>query len=249
MPHASPSLIAVIVATFFLAGLVKGITGMGLPTVAMGVLGALMSPVMAAGLLLAPSLVTNAWQMLSGRRLGALVRRFWPMMIMIVVGTAVGTALLTRAHPRSATAVVGGALVAYAAYTLFAKPFAAPPSWERLASPVVGLTTGLLTGATGIFVIPAVPYIQALKLAQDDLVQALGLSFTMSTLALAAGLMLHGGAPTSSLFASLAAVVPAVAGMMAGQACRKMISPQVFKKIFLSLLLALGLEMMSRGLV
>jgi uncharacterized membrane protein YfcA len=33
--------IIIVAATFFLAGIVKGVTGMGLPTVAMGVLGAL----------------------------------------------------------------------------------------------------------------------------------------------------------------------------------------------------------------
>ncbi len=74
-------LIAAIVATFFAAGVVKGVTGMGLPTVAMGVLGSLLSPLVAAALLLVPSLVTNVWQLLAGPRLGMLIRRLWPMMV------------------------------------------------------------------------------------------------------------------------------------------------------------------------
>lgn len=243
------TLIALIAATFFCAGLVKGVTGMGLPTVAMGVLGALLSPVQAASLLLAPSLVTNVWQLLTGAQLRPLVKRLWPMMLLIVVGTFAGSALLTRADPKLATAGLGSALVVYAAYTLFAKPLAIPARWERSASPVVGLITGLVTGATGVFVIPAVPYIQSLSLDRDDLVQALGLSFTVSTLALAAGLFLQGSVPTGSLLTSLAAIAPAVLGMMVGQTLRQHISPTLFKKIFLSLLLLLGLEMVSRALV
>jgi uncharacterized membrane protein YfcA len=249
MNDASPALVATIAGTFFAAGVVKGVTGMGLPTVAMGVLGAMLSPVTAAGLLLAPSFVTNVWQLLAGPRFGALVGRLWPMMILIVIGTVAGSALLTGAASIQATVGLGVALAAYAAYTLFAKPFAVPRDWERWTSPTVGLTTGLVTGATGVFVMPAVPYIQSLNLERDDLVQALGLSFTVSTVALAAGLLLHGAAPASSLLASVAAVLPALLGMMAGQALRNRISAALFKRVFLLFLLLLGLEMASRELL
>ena len=45
-------MLAAVFATFLAAGLVKGVTGMGLPTVAMGMLGALISPLVAASLLI-----------------------------------------------------------------------------------------------------------------------------------------------------------------------------------------------------
>lgn len=67
-------------ATFLLAGTVKGVTGMGLPTVAMALLGAMMSPVAAAAMLIVPSFVTNLWQLLSGPDVSGLLRRLWPMM-------------------------------------------------------------------------------------------------------------------------------------------------------------------------
>ncbi|MBF3247578.1 sulfite exporter TauE/SafE family protein, partial [Pseudomonas aeruginosa] len=60
------------------------------------------------------------------------------------------------------------------------------------AGPLVGLATGALTAVTGVFVIPAVPYLGALGLQRDELVQALGLSFSASTLALAVTLGVHG---------------------------------------------------------
>lgn len=55
-----PALVVMIAATFVLAGMVKGVTGMGLPTVAMGILGSLISPVAAAAMLLLPSLIAFA---------------------------------------------------------------------------------------------------------------------------------------------------------------------------------------------
>lgn len=245
----SLSFIAAITATFFAAGIVKGVTGMGLPTVAMGVLGSLLSPLAAAGLLLVPSFVTNVWQLLAGPRFGMLVRRLWSMMLTIVLGTVFGSMLLTGGGAELTTVGLGIALVVYAAYTLLAKPLHVPPRWEPWLSPAIGLATGLVTGATGVFVIPAVPYIQSLDLERDDLVQALGLSFTVSTIALAVGLFWHGAAPVGDLLTSALAVIPALLGMAAGQAIRTRISPRLFKRLFLAFLLLLGLEMVLHGLL
>src|SRR5919107_4988923 len=88
-------LILSVSVTFFLAGIVKGVTGMGLPTVAMGLLGALMSPVAAAALLIVPSFVTNVWQLASGPSFAALMTRLWPMMLGIVLGTLAGSSIFT----------------------------------------------------------------------------------------------------------------------------------------------------------
>ncbi|MFT8462307.1 sulfite exporter TauE/SafE family protein [Acetobacter persici] len=245
----SPSLIAAVVATFFAAGVVKGVTGMGLPTVAMGVLGSLLSPLIAAALLLVPSFVTNVWQLLAGRRFGMLIRRLWTMMLTIIVGTVFGSMLLTGEGTDLTTVGLGIALVIYAAYTLLAKPLNVSPRWEPWLSPAIGLVTGLVTGATGVFVIPAVPYIQSLSLERDDLVQALGLSFTVSTIALATGLFWHGAAPVGNLLISTQAVIPALLGMAVGQVIRTRISPQLFRRLFLIFLLLLGLEMGLHGLL
>ena len=239
----------IVTATFFLAGIVKGATGMGLPTVAMGVLGSLLSPLTAATLLLVPSFVTNVWQILAGPRLRPLLRRLWTMMAAVVFGTLIGASLLAGGDQGHTTVALGLTLVAYAAYTLLTAPKRVPPAVQPIASPLVGLVTGLVTGATGVFVIPAVPYLQALQLEKDELVQALGLSFTVSTIALAAALGLYGALPAGNLVPSLLAVVPALLGMAAGQAIRRRISAAAFRRGFLACLLLLGCEMAFRPLL
>lgn len=233
-------------ATFFAAGIVKGVTGMGLPTVAMGVLGALISPVAAASLLIVPSFVTNVWQLLAGPSFGPLVRKLWPMMLAIVVGTVLGTSWIASGDTRLTTAALGAALVLYAGYTLLARQLSVPRRLEPWLSPIIGALTGVVTGGTGVFVIPAVPYLQALGFGKDDLVQALGLSFTVSTVALAIGLGAHGAFQLDSIVLSALAVVPALAGMSVGQFLRNRISPQTFRRGFLICLLLLGGEMMLR---
>jgi uncharacterized membrane protein YfcA len=235
-------------ATFLLAGLVKGVTGMGLPTVAMGVLGSVMSPVTAAAMLVIPSLVTNAWQLLAGPTFGALVRRLWPMMLAILVGTVAASALLVQVNPRWSGAALGSALVVYGAHGLLSPAFSVPARWERPLSPLVGLITGVVTGATGVFVIPAVPWLQSLRLPRDELVQALGLAFTVSTLALSIGLTGQGAFRLDQLGWSTAAIVPALLGMALGQAIRSRISQQRFRQCLLAFLMLLGSEMALRSL-
>lgn len=246
MIDISIPLIFAIGATFFAAGTVKGVTGMGLPTVAMGVLGALISPLAAASLLILPSLVTNVWQLLAGPSLSPIARRLWPMMLAILVGTMLGAGWLAGGDTGTTTGVLGVALMVYAGYTLLARQLSVPAKIEPMLSPVVGAVTGMISGATGVFVIPAVPYLQALGLSRDALVQALGLSFTVSTVALAVALGWHGAFALKTLGLSFLALGPALLGMWAGQKLRNRISPATFKRVFLLFLLLLGTEMALR---
>ncbi len=236
----------VVMAIFLLAGIVKGVTGMGLPTVAMGLLGAIMSPVAAAAILVLPSFVTNVWQLLSGPDFPTLARRLWPMMLAIGVGTIAGTSVLAGGSPRWTAFGLGVTLMLYAGLTLLVKQPSVPGRLEKRLSPVIGLTTGLVTGATGVFVIPTVPYLQALGMQRDELIQALGLSFTVSTVALAAGLAGRGVLPFDALATSLIALPPALLGLWLGQRIRRAVSLKAFRRWFLIGLFALGVELAMR---
>jgi uncharacterized protein len=141
----------------------------------------MMSPVRAAAILLLPSFVTNVWQMIAGPTLGVVLRRLWPMTLAVCVGTWAGLGLMTGATERFGTALLGTALVIYAVTGLAAWRLAVPTAWQPILSPLVGATTGLITAATGVFVIPAVPCLQGIGLEKEELVQALAQSFTVST--------------------------------------------------------------------
>ncbi|MFP3343027.1 sulfite exporter TauE/SafE family protein [Halomonas sp. SIMBA_159] len=247
--HDSMLYLLFLVGTFLAAGVVKGITGMGLPTVAIGLLGMAMPPASAAALLVLPSLVTNVWQLFSGPSVTQLLRRLWPMMLCICLGTIAGAALLVRVDPLWSGFGLGIALIVYAGYTLIAPAFAVPARLERWLSPVIGVITGIVTGATGVFVMPAVPYLASLNMNREEFVQALGLSFTISTVALALGLFAYDAFQASQLGMSAMAIIPALIGMWAGQYVRMRISPKRFRVCFLFFLILLGLELASRPLL
>ncbi|HEY1720720.1 MAG TPA: sulfite exporter TauE/SafE family protein [Magnetospirillaceae bacterium] len=235
--------------TFVLAGVIKGVTGMGLPTVAIGLLGLIMAPAEAAALLVIPSVVTNVWQFVAGPNRVQTAKRIWTMLIAIFIATWLSTGLIAGGGMSNATLGLGIALVVYALVGLAKVQLTVSRPMERWLAPVIGAATGVVTGATGVFVIPAVPYLQALGLNKDDLVQTLGLSFTVSTIALAAGLATHDAFHITAVGESAVCTAPALIGMMAGQWVRARVNPTTFRLLFFIGLLILGANLILRSVL
>ena len=246
---ASWHTVAFIAAVFVFAGFVKGVIGLGLPSIAIGFLAITMPPAQAVALMIAPSLLTNLWQMLAGPSFFALLRRMGSLLATVVVGVWLGGGILTSVNSRYAALGLGVALLVYAVLGLAAVKFTTPRSAEIWLSPLVGLSTGFIAGATGVFVIPAGPYFQAIGLDKDELVQMLGLSFTVSTIALAAILWRDGVMQWSNGIDSMLAVIPALIGLAIGEWIRKRTSPDLFRRFFFGGLLLLGLQQAIRNLM
>jgi len=241
---------------FVLAGLVKGVTGMGLPTVAVALLTLRMPPLEAAALLIVPSSVTNVWQLAVGPALYPLWQRFRTLLTGVCVGTAVaGIVAAWLRGPATdepvvgsplASAVLGLALAGYGLLGLTGWRMRVPARHERWTGPLAGAATGAMSAVTGVFVMPVAPYLQALELNKDDLVQAMGLAFTVSTLALAVMLVCRGEWQASVAGGSFLALLPACGGMMLGQWLRDRMRPALFRRCFFVGLVALGAHQLLR---
>ncbi|WP_426750365.1 sulfite exporter TauE/SafE family protein [Myxococcus sp. Y35] len=236
-------------AVFVLAGTVKGVVGLGLPTIAMALLALLMPPAEAAALLVVPSLATNVWQLQPWRTLGPMLRRLAQMQSGTCLGTLAGAWALGAPVGAWAMVSLGAALVAYAAWGLSGARLVVGSQAERRLGFPVGVATGFVTAATGVFVVPAVPYLQALGFEREELLQAMGISFTVSTVALAAGLYLNARYSGAALSLSFVMLLPAWGGMQLGQWLRQKLSPVVFRRCFLASLALLGVHMMARELL
>ncbi|WP_237214449.1 sulfite exporter TauE/SafE family protein [Falsiroseomonas oryziterrae] len=238
----TPSL-ALVVAVFLLAGGVKGLIGLGLPTISVGLLALFMPPAEAAALLVLPSLLTNIAQA-GGPALRPLLHRLWPMLAGLVPGALLGGYVIGGA---AALPALGVALLAYAAWGLVAPPLTIAPALERRSAVPVGLAGGVVTGATGVFVMPVVPWLAALGLPRDAMVQALGLGFLVATLALALSLAWQGALDAGRAGGSVLAVAPALAGQWIGMRLRMRLPPSAFRRGFFLALLALGAALAWRG--
>jgi len=244
-----PFTLAVVFLTFLLAGAVKGVIGMGLPTVSIGLLGLMMTPAQAAAILVLPTLITNIWQSIAGRGFFVLLRRLWLLFVGIFIGSYLGAVWLGGINSTWATTALGVALVLYSLLGLSNIHFTVPPRAEFWLAPIVGILNGIVSAATGVFSLPALPYLHGLHLNRDDLVQALGLLFTVSTVALA-GVLIHGGVlHYSAVGLSLVAVAASLLGMVLGQMVRGRVKPETFRFFFFIGLLLLGAHLALHGLL
>ncbi|MEL6374415.1 MAG: sulfite exporter TauE/SafE family protein, partial [Pseudomonadota bacterium] len=163
---ASPLHWAIIIATFLVAGGVKGVVGLGLPTVSLAAFTFAFGLKTAMALMVVPSLITNIAQMLQGPALGRLTRALWPFLVAACVGTFVGVAMLVHADERWLALLLGVLIISYALANLLpsVQRFRKPPSGSQPQAPppqstgpqadaggtvtgtLVGLVNGILTG-------------------------------------------------------------------------------------------------------
>ena len=99
MTRLDYELITLLAVTFFLAGLITGIAGLGLPTISLGILSLVLDLETAMALLLVPSFTTNLWQAFSGGSIGILLRRRWPFLLPATVTVWLGAALFAQIQP------------------------------------------------------------------------------------------------------------------------------------------------------
>lgn len=231
----------VIGLVFLLAGGVKGVVGLGLPTVSLGLLTVTVGLDQAMALMLAPSFATNVWQAVVGGNFVSALRRIWPFLAAATVTVWIGVLLGAGSDTDLLAGLLGVLLIAYGAFGLGRPPLAIGAKRERWAGPLTGSVNGILTGLTGSFVVPGVPYLQSLGLSRDQLVQAMGLLFTTSTVALALALGAGGKLALEAGLASVLAVAPAVAGMIAGARIRSRLGEGAYRRGLLWSLIVLGL--------
>jgi hypothetical protein len=244
----SEPLLILVAAAFLLAGFVKGVIGLGLPTVSMGLLAVTMPPAHALAIVIVPAIVTNIWQTFVGPYLRDIVRRLWPLMAGTVIGIWLNAGMLTGPYARYGTIVLGVLLVIYAIVGLSTFSLKVARRNEKWIGGIVGVTTGMISAATGVQVIPSMPFMQAIGMEKDELVQALGVFFTVATLALAFNLTSAGLLSAATALPGAIAMAAAFAGMFVGQSVRSRMQPEAFRRWFLIAMIFLGLYLAASAI-
>ena len=245
----SVEFLAVIAATFLLAGFVKGFVGFGLPTVALALLTVTIGLKEAMALMVIPAILTNIWQATVGGAFQAIVRRLWPFIVMMFLGAWIGGGILVRSDQIIISGLLGVLLLIYSGVSLITPQIPPPGRREIWMAPAVGGITGIVTGLTGTFVMPGALYLQALALPRDIFVQAMGVMFAMASVALAVSLSGHGLLTVETGGISAAGIVPAIIGMAGGRWTRQWLSDRLFRQFFFGALLVLGAYLVGRALL
>ncbi|MGD1876666.1 MAG: sulfite exporter TauE/SafE family protein [Kiloniellaceae bacterium] len=243
-----PLALTAIAGVFLLAGFVKGVVGFGLPTVSLALLAVAFGLPQAMALMLVPAFVSNIWQAVAGGGAAPVLRRIWPFLLASAATIFIGALALTRVDVRWLSALLGVVLVIYAAVGLAGLRLSLTARQEAWAGPLIGAANGVLTGMTGSYVVPGVLFLQGIGLPRDQLIQAMGMLFLVSTVAL--GMALGGNAMLDRELAllSAAALAPTLIGMALGRSLRRRLPEAVFRRVFFAALLALGGAIIARAI-
>ena len=235
-----PAIIIAIAGAFLIGGVVKGVIGLGLPSVSLALLAIIIDLPSAMALIVMPTIFTNVWQGFVGGNAKVIVVRLWPFLLMAVVTVWIGAIALTRVDLAWLSALLGFLLIIYSVMNLSGFHFKISQRHEVWLGPLMGSVNGVFMGMTGSSVVPGVMYLQSLGLSRDVLVQAMGILFMVSTLALAIALQQNAFLTFQNGLISLASLIPTVIGMFIGQRIRLNLSEAWFRKVFFVSLLLLG---------
>ena len=205
--------IAFALGVFLIAGVVKGLVGLGLPTITIALTSLVLPLSDSIALVALPTVFTNVLQAAVGGRFWQIVRRQWPLMLPLMICLYGTMWLAGRKTPGWAFLILAAVLVLYSALGLFRIRLKVHADLEKPLGPVIGVISGVVAGFVGVPVVPLMPYLQALDIKPSELVQTLGVVLCATSLVLTGSLLNFGLLDGQRSIVSAMAVVPAMAGM------------------------------------
>lgn len=227
-----------------LGGLVKGVTGMGLPLVTIPVLAEFLGVERAVLTMLIPSFVLNVYQVWRHRDANAELPELPRFLIAGIPGAVVGATVLYLASERFLTAMLGIWLLSYVLLRL-ARPELSLTLASRMRwSALVGAGAGALQAATGIAAPIVAPYADSIGLRPNAYVFAVAAAFGAFAGFHLLIVVVSSLYTVELLTQGVLAVLPAAAFIPVGMRVRRFVTRRTF-----DLLLRLTLAVMSVRLI
>lgn len=236
------------VVVFVIAGTVKGVVGIGLPTAAISMLTTVIDPRMAIAMGLGPIIVSNAWQIWTMGDLRGSIARYW-LFALVLGGSVFATVFLSaEVSDRVIFLALGISIVSFAVLNLrFAMP-RIPDRFDVAAQLVFGGLAGVLGGLSGVWVAPVIMYMSARQVPKDEFVRATGLLLFVGGVPFAIAYVQQGLVTPELGVLSLLMIAPTLLGLTLGARLRSRLSNERFRKVVLYVFLILGLNLLRRGL-
>jgi uncharacterized membrane protein YfcA len=228
-------------AVFLFAGVIKGLVGLGLPTITIALTSLVLPLSDTIALIALPTVITNLWQAAVGGNFRTIVRRQWPLIVPLMAVLYGTMWLVGRKGPNWAFLVLASVLVAYGGLGLLRVRMHIHADLEKPLAPLIGIVSGFVAGVVGVPIVPLMPYLQALDIKPGELVQTLGVVLCATSLTLTASLLNFGLLDPAHGIVSAVAMAPAVAGMVFGQRIRRRLSVEQFRTVVFWALLLMGL--------
>jgi len=233
---------------YVLAGLVKGTIGIGLPTAGVSLTAQFTDVRTAITLALMPMLLTNVWQVFRSRQDTHKTRRFWPLLVFMLLSIAVFAYAASSVPINAATLLLGFSVLLFAAVSLVKEIPQVPQRHDKKLQVVSGIVSGFMGGITGVWAPPMVMYMSAARVDKATFVATMGVLLMCGSAVLCLAYGSVGLLTKGQAIASLMLVVPAITGFAIGENIRSRVNEELFKKLVLLFFLVMGLNIIRRGL-
>ena len=127
-------------------GFIKGALGVGTPLLTVPMMALVLPPQMAIAIMAIPVVVANLWQFSQAERSSAVVARFWPAFVAILIGTWIGVQILSVIDERTLLILVGIAVIAFALLQVSRLRLHLPDKMVKPAGLFFGGASGLIGG-------------------------------------------------------------------------------------------------------
>lgn len=238
-----------ILIAYVVAGVIKGVTGLGFSTSCLPIMALRLDLKLAIPLVIVPSIVSNIVIMVQTGHFIMVVRRFWPLYTASIPGLLIGLTILVAINVDVAKIILGLVLILYALLALTNRSFSVSETWERRLKLPVGFLTGFINGLTGSQVMPVLPYLLSLELNKNTFIQAINISFTLSSLIMLFGLIQLGYLSLNTFLTAVAGAIPVTSIVFFSGKLRNRIPRKLYQKLVLTFLLILGLILSVKSIL
>jgi uncharacterized membrane protein YfcA len=243
-----PPVLMALGVVFVFGGIVKGVTGVGLPLVLVPLTAQFVPIPAAVALITVPMIATNITQAMEGGHTLAAIQRMLPTLACLVVGLMIGVHLLLSIDRRLLSLILGISFLALTALLLLMPRVRIGEATARWAGPTVGFSAGVLGGMSAMFGPPMIAYLVGRGTDPDSFVKQMAIYAFTASLAMLVALGGSGSMSAKDMAVSAATIVPIQAGMPLGRWLRRRTKPQWFRLSVLVVLAVGGLDMLRRAL-
>lgn len=242
------SVVITAAVALIVGGFVKGAIGVGLPVVAIAVMAGFMPVPTVLAMVVVPIVLTNLWQAFQSGNPSEPLKRFWPMIICLLLFVWFSARLVVGLDPDVLYGLIGSVLILFVVTDRFKGGWDISPSAERWLAPIVGAIGGVLGGISTIWGPPMMMYFVTLRLPKEMYIRSVGLVWFVASIPLVFAYVRHGILTVESTTISAMACIPAFIGLIAGQRVRNRINQRAFRTILLVFLFLSGLNLLRRAI-
>ena len=229
-------------------GFIKGALGVGTPLLTVPMMAQVLPPQMAIAIMAIPVVVANLWQFAQAERSTAVVARFWPTFLAILVGTWVGVKILSIIDEQTLLILVGVAVIAFALLQGSRFRLHLPDALVKPAGVFFGGAAGLIGGVSSFFGPMLITYLISIRgLGKNQFVSSISFLYVSAVVPWTITLYLYGILDQRLLLYSTLATIPVTLGLLVGQRIRYSISDARFQYLIIGILMVSGISMLWRA--